>query len=89
MRGDRRRRSRFSLPFVENFPWKNKRLVESRDGRTGLALQHLCNVGAGPALIDLYTSRSRRLAVDLSLRLNVLAVCVAVAFVGAVLLGAF
>jgi hypothetical protein len=45
--------------------------------------------GTGPDSARLMSLRSRRPMVDLALRLNVLAVCVAIVFVSAVLLGAF
>jgi hypothetical protein len=64
-------------------------LSADSDGRNGLALQHVCNFGRGASLVDLKSVQTGGLQVDLTLRLNVLAVCAAIVFVGAVLLGAF
>ena len=63
-----------------------------RDGFTGdhAAVQHVCDFGRMVTLIDsdpCPADGGRK--VDLTLRLNVLAVCAAVVFVSAVLLGAF
>jgi len=45
--------------------------------------------GGGRRLLAFMQFMLRRPKVDLALRLNVLAVCAAIAFVGAILLGAF
>jgi hypothetical protein len=64
-------------------------LLMDSDGRNGLALQHVCNFGRGASLIDFTPVQTGGLQVDLTLRLNVLAVCAAIIFVSAVVLGAF
>ena len=51
-----------------------------------LALHNVCNFGRGAVLLDLLSLIEEALKVDLTLRLNVLAVCAAIAFVGAVLI---
>jgi hypothetical protein len=54
------------------------------------AVQHVCHFGRGVESVRLLTSPTGGgPKVDLTLRLNVIAVCAAIAFVGAVLLGAF
>jgi len=56
---------------------------------TSAALQNICRFGATPHFAKIRQARNRRSAVDLALRLDVLAVCAVFAFVTAILLGAF
>jgi hypothetical protein len=56
------------------------------DARDGLAVHNVCNFSRGPGLLDSARPYRGGLKVDLTLRLNVLAVCAAIAFVGAVLI---
>ena len=56
------------------------------DARNGLAVHNVCNFSRRPGLIDSPRPYRGGLKVDLTLRLNVLAVCAAIAFVGAVLI---
>jgi hypothetical protein len=58
----------------------------SGGGRNGLAVHNVCNFSRRPGLIDSPRPYRGGLKVDLTLRLNVLAVCAAIAFVGAVLI---
>ena len=51
----------------------------------GLAVHNVCNFSRGPGLLDSARPYRGGLKVDLTLRLNVLAVCAAIAFVGAIL----
>ena len=51
----------------------------------GLAVQYVCNFSRRPSLLDSRQSNRGGLKVDLTLRLNVLAVFAAIAFVGAIL----
>jgi hypothetical protein len=61
-----------------------------RLGRNGLAVHNVCHFSQGPGLLDSGPVQPEEASqVDLTLRLNVLAVCVAIAFVSAVLVGAF
>ena len=68
---------------------KFRQLWPDGAARDGLALQYVCNFSRRPGLLDSKQFKRGGLQVDLTLRLNVLAVCAAIAFVGAVLLGAF
>lgn len=53
-------------------------------------MHNVCNFGRWPGLLDSAALHiEEALKVDLTLRLNVLAVCAAIAFVGAVLFGMF
>jgi len=56
------------------------------DSRDGMAVHNVCNFSRGPGLLDSACPYRGGLKVDLTLRLNVLAVCAAIAFVGAVLI---
>ena len=56
------------------------------DARNGLAVHNVCNFSRGSGLLDSARPYRGGLKVDLTLRLNVLAVCAAIAFVGAVLI---
>jgi hypothetical protein len=81
---------RFCLILVDNLSRYFKRLVGDRDGWNGLALQHVWFFGpAAPSVRLKSSSTDGGRKVDLALRLNVLAVCAAIVFVGAILLGAF
>ena len=53
-------------------------------------MHNVCNFGRRPGLVDSGRNETEEaFKVDLTLRLNVLAVCAAIVFVGAVLVGAF
>ena len=49
-------------------------------------MHNVCNFSRGPGLLDSARLIQGGLKVDLTLRLNVLAVCAAIAFVGAILI---
>ncbi len=76
-------------PFRDGFSSHSRLLVWNGGGRDHLAVQHVCNLGAISALIELPSVQPGGLQVDLTLRLNVLAVAAAILFVGAILVGAF
>jgi hypothetical protein len=61
----------------------------ARFARAPAAMQNICRFGATPRFAKIPQARNRRNAVDLALRLDVLAVCAVFAFVTAILLGAF
>ena len=63
-----------------------KNLGRIGDARDGLAVHNVCNFSRGSGLLDSTRPYRGGLKVDLTLRLNVLAVCAAIAFVGAVLI---
>jgi len=52
----------------------------------GSAMRYVCHLDPTGALLDSLPVQPRRSMVDLALRLNVLAVCAAIAFVGAILI---
>ena len=67
-----------------------KILSANRGTWNGLAVQHVWFFGAGGESARLTSNPTDGgLKVDLALRLNVLAVCAAIVFVGAILFGAF
>ena len=49
-------------------------------------MRYVCHLEPTGALLDSLPVQPRRSIVDLALRLNVLAVCAAIAFVGAILI---
>ena len=49
-------------------------------------MRNVCHLEPSPGLVDSKAVQPRRSMVDLALRLNVLAVCAAIAFVGAILI---
>jgi len=76
---------RYFHPRSDFFIMQIKHLIARRGDWNSLALHHVCNFSRGPILIDFGQFNRGGLKVDLTLRLNVLAVCVAIAFVGAIL----
>jgi hypothetical protein len=75
---------------VENIHSLFSALRADFDSKDRLAVQHACHFGGGSPSDRLRSvSFDGGVQVDLTLRLNVLAVCAAIVFVGAILFGAF
>ena len=73
-------------PDLDFFVRKSSALGRNGGSWNGLAAQYVCNFSRGPSLLDSGAVQPLGgLQVDLTLRLNVIAVCAAVVFVGAIL----
>ena len=78
-----------SAPSGGGFRNQFKPLATHGAGRNRAAMQHVCHLEGSGTLLEFSQVQLTEASVDLTLRLNVLAVLAAIVFVSAVLLGAF